>query len=175
MKKIISTIILTLAFLSPLFAQDDASLTFKLDESSGDYYYEEVVSAADIKQDELFKRAKTWVVANMQTADNNISADEKEFTIVNGGAIKLDDKWQHQFIMSFKFHVWLKDGKYKLRIDNINFLIHPIDGSANLIKSYADLDKYYMRKILREQANEKFTIFLGNFKKGMSSTNKNDW
>src|SRR5689334_7691945 len=83
-----------------IFVMDDAG-----------YYYEEVVPAAGLKKEVLFDRAKKWIIANLKTGDNNINADEKEFTIVNSSATKIDRKMFFgldikEGYFDYKFHVW---------------------------------------------------------------------
>src|SRR5690242_12576302 len=79
--------------ISPVIAQDDEEQPFLTkDESTGDYAFEEVIQIPNVKKEELFDRAKKWILATMKTADNNITFDDKEYSAVNTGAIKIDPK-----------------------------------------------------------------------------------
>ncbi len=137
-------------------------------------------------QADLYKRAKTWIIANFKTADNNINFDEKEFTIVNAAALNIDKKktlgWAiYDGTIDFKFHLWAKDGRYKFRIDNITyhmmFASYP-DGMKTKTQSYGDLSDNKIGNYLKEQADEKFPALISVFKKGMTvdpKQDKKDW
>lgn len=172
------------------FAQDESEY-FKKDEVSGDYYHEEVVEMAGLKKEEMFERAKKWVIANFKTADNNIKFDDKEFNIVNSAAIKIDKKMFtgvniKDGAYDFKFQVWFKDGKYKVRVDNLMFYIiversggFAEKGDKNETYSYADLKDNKWGNYLKKQASEKTASVLSVFNNAVKSesapTNKNDW
>lgn len=181
MKRSLLALVTVFISAATLYAQDEQSLTFKKDEVSGDSYYEEVVTAPNLKADELFKRAKTWILANMKTDDNNITFDEKEMTIVNAAAMKVDQKNFFTYaildgIMDFKYHVWCKDGKYKLRVDNIGY--HLLLGSGNdkttKTESYNELKDNKYSRHLKSQAEEKLWGLVTVFKKAMESEAKQD-
>lgn len=183
MKKIIYTLSLLLMSVLSVKAQD---FVLTEDKNSGEGYYEEVVQIPNVSQQDLYQRAKEWIIANFKTADNNIGFDEKEFSIVNSGAFKVDQKktmgWAvYDGTTDFKFHVWLKDGKYKFRIDNVSFHILYAswpDGMKTKTENYSDLGDSKMGKYLKEQANDNFGALVKAFKGGMAkqqTQKKNDW
>ncbi len=163
------------------FGQDE-SLVLKKDEVSGDSYYEEVVQLPGLTQADLFKRSKTWVLANMKTVDNNISFDDKEYTIVNSTAVKVDKKkyltyWIDDGLIEFKFHVWLKEGRYKFRIDNIVYHLvinRGVKGISPRTTGYNELEDDKGDRYLKEQASDKLSALIDVFKKGMLSEPKQD-
>jgi hypothetical protein len=183
-KPFITLLLLFISFLS-VNAQETA-FSLKKDETSGDYYYEEVVSLGDMKQADIYARAKTWIIANFKTADNNIAFNEKEFTADNSAAVKIDEKktmgWAiYEGFFDFKFHVWVKEGKYKFRIDNISYNMfyasYP-DGKKTKSGVYSDISDNKIGKYLKEQADTKLMQVATTFKKGMSTDQKqvkNDW
>ncbi|HLO70183.1 MAG TPA: DUF4468 domain-containing protein [Flavipsychrobacter sp.] len=187
MKHYLYAICLTIFSTVAAFAQDSKPFTLTLDESTGMYYYEEVVQLSNVTQMELYSKAKKWIIANFKTGDNNISEDEKEYNIVNSAALKIDKKktmgWAvYDGTTDFKFHFWAKDGRYKIRIDNVAFQIlyasYP-DGTKTksetygTLKSNSKIDNY-----LKGQADEKLLAVIQAFKKGMTaapSQEKKDW
>lgn len=182
-------------FTMPVFAQDKdkdkSDYIFVKDEASGDYYFEEVVPVDGITKDVLYDRAKKWITANLKTADNNIDANDKEFTIVNSAAIKVDRKLMvgleiHEGYFDFKLRVWCKDGKYKVRVDNVMYYVI-IEQSGGFAEkgmkprtyAYSELENNKMGKYLKKQANEKIASLLNVMKnsvvKGTETKNDNDW
>lgn len=188
MKKYLLSVLLLAIISMPAFAEKDEKprLTFKTEEVGGDAYYEEVVQAGDLSQEVLYKRAKDWVIANFKTGDNNINFDDKEFTITNSAAMKVEPKsfFTHAIfdgLMDFKFHVWVKDGKYKFRIDNISYLL--LEGNENSKQtqrgSYSELkdNKYsrYLKGIAEEKLYGLAYVFKDAMKNEAKVQKKEDW
>lgn len=173
MKKLLLATAATLILSANLFAQN----ILVADEATGDYYFEEVVQANGLSQAELFKRAKTWILATLKTGDNNITFNEEDFSAVNTGAIKIDKKSFITYYIDagafdFKFHVWCKEGRYKYRVDNIMYYILTKDGNGltnRLTLTYSELKEKKKRdRYLQEQANEKLASFVTLFKQDMT-------
>jgi hypothetical protein len=172
-------------------AQDKDATFFKQDATSGDYYYEEVVEISGVKKEEIYDRAKKWVVANFKTADNNISFNDQEMSIVNSAAVKIDKKMFTGVLIQdgaydFKFHVWVKDGKYKVRVDNIMYylLIERSGGFAekglkNETYAYGDLKDNKWSNYVKKQSADKTASVLAVMKDAVQNNTapakKDDW
>ncbi len=187
MKNYLLTFWFSIVAFIPSYAQDVNTLTFQRDETNGTYYYEEVIQLANNTQDELYAKAKKWIVANFKTGDNNLSEDAKEYSLVNSAAVKIDKKkkmgWAvYDGAADFKFHFWAKEGRYKIRIDNIAFQIlyasYP-DGMKTKSETYSTLkENSKIDQYLKEQADEKLYSVLQAFKNGMTAAptkEKKDW
>lgn len=192
MKKILLVVTVLSLFHISSKAQEEG-FKFKKDETSGQYYYEEVDTLNNVSQNDIFKRAKLWVMANMKTGDNNIAFDEKEFTIVNSAAMKVNPKrFSNRGIedgsMDFKFHVWVRNGRYKLRIDNISYNL--IMGSGYNVMTgawtyhssktelYSELKDDKFGRYLKEQTAEKLNNLVLAFKNTMNkdvTEDKTSW
>jgi Domain of unknown function (DUF4468) with TBP-like fold len=185
MRKVL--ILIAMLFFSSLsVSAQNAPFELKKEEGTGEVYYEEVVQAQNMKQADLYQRAKSWIISNFKTADNNINFDEKEFSIVNAGALKLNQKktmtWAvYDGTIDFKFHFWAKEGKYKFRIDNIMFHVlcaEMPEGKTVKTKTYTELGKRKIDSNMKDQCDEKFPLLVAAFKNGMSSEPKKenkDW
>ena len=134
--------------------------------------YEEVVQLPGASQADIYKHAKTWIQENMKTDDNNIFFDDKEYTINNSAALKINPKNSFSWIIKegateFKFHVWSKDGRYKLRIDNV--VAHIIINERSVISPktflYSELKDNKLGSYLKDDINEKMAAFIQAFKK----------
>lgn len=172
------------------FAQD-ADQVFKKDEVSGDYYYEEVVQVPGVKKEVMYDRAKKWVIANFKTADNNIKFDDAEFSIVNSAAIKIDKRMFTGIDIKdgaydFKLHLWFKDDKYKVRVDNMMFYVLVLrsgmgrekEGTQQETLSFGNLEDKKWHNYLKKQSGEKTISVLNVLKSSVmsdESQKKSDW
>lgn len=89
-------------------------------ETSDEYYYEGVVPVDGISKEEMFKRAKNWVLSKFKTGDNNIQFDEQNMVIFNSPTIIIE-KFRNNpgDFLNFKLRLQFKEGKYKFRFDNL--------------------------------------------------------
>jgi hypothetical protein len=102
-------------------------------DANGDYCYEKVFEVPGVSQKELFNRGKKWVTANLITEDNHAKFDEEEFSITStpSFAIKPLGGWSYNITagtVTMKAHFYFKDGKYKLRLDNITAVVKYSNG-----------------------------------------------
>jgi hypothetical protein len=188
MKKILLLFILLFSCYIPSIAQEGL-ITLRKDETSGNFYYEEVDTINNQTQVDIFKKAKSWIMANMKTGDNNIVFDDKEYSIVNSAAFKIDQKrfGNHGIEdgrMDFKFHVWARDGRYKFRIDNITYNLMMGNG-YNIVTGawtyhntksqvYSELDDKKFDRYLKEQTAEKLHNLIVVFRKAMATDGTED-
>lgn len=143
------------------------------EENSDSYYYEDIVPVNNITKEEMFGRAKAWVLSTLKTVDNNVQFDEKEMSIYNSSTVLLKNANEY---LNFKISILFKDGKYKFRFDN---LIVSIPSSVGLFtKPYGPnmFAKGYSKKKMKE-CNEilySLSTNLENTIKG-TGTKKSDW
>lgn len=170
MKKILLLAISLLTIAPALTAKDkdkdkEVKIVLVKEENSNEYYYEDVVPVEGVSKEEMFKRAKVWVLQNLKTSDNNIQFDENSFSIINEATIVLTPTksafWGVTTGMAnFKLNIQFKEGKYKFRFDNIVIFMKGINGSETL--AYGELSKSNMKsnknhvKHVQNDSNEKF-------------------
>lgn len=150
------------------FSQE--SFPVKHDEVSNDYYIEEVITAEGLSDKEIYDRAKAWILANLKTVDKNIEFNDEELTIVNNGTIKIDQKGfftvaVQEGYCNFKYHVWCKDGRYKVRADNIMYrlLLNQGDRMVTTTTTYAELYEKKKKKLneyLLGEADQKLSAVI---------------
>lgn len=104
----------------------------------GHIKFEEIISVDSLKKDDLYNRAKLWVINTFKSAKQVITADDKEIGIIkgNGVFIVLKGHLQEQTIR-FTFEINVKDYKYKYSFYDFDFL----DNYGN--SSEITLDYYY--------------------------------
>lgn len=181
MKKVL-LIALTLFFAAPnLQAKGDdeeVKIVLVKEENSDNYYYEGVVPVEGVTKEEMFKRAKAWLLSKYRTDDNNIESNESESSILNTITFKIKESavfWPA--LVNCKVDLKFKDGKYKFRFDNI--LIKMLSPSNIPAEPYGT-EKIFSKKFTTHVMNEinlnlpAVAADLENAIKGAGST-KDDW
>ncbi len=155
MKKLALLLWLCLFIAPSAFAGKEED-TVVVQDASGVWAYERVMSVPGVSQAELFGRARKWVLANVETADQNTALDDKEYTIVTTASIPLkpNNGWSITAItLSFKMHIDVRDGRYKYRNDNIIAYITGIgtvrqQPYSELARQRDKIDRYIRREAL---------------------------
>ena len=183
MKKVL-LIAITLLFTTPIVKAQDKDEKVKMvlvkEENSDNYYYEGVVPVEGVTKEEMFKRAKAWVLSNFKTGDNNSQFDETNFEIYNSPTIivKKGDNY-----VNFKIKLQFKDGKYKFRFDNLivqpHWAITPPQEPVpyNGVKLYGRYGKKFNRFFI-ENINTAFVGMASSLEtsiKGISTKKDDNW
>jgi len=183
MKKIL-LVILSLLTVSPILnaKDEDYKVVVVKNETSGNYSYEEVVTVEGVAKEEMFRRAKSWIIANLKTDDNNIQFDENNLNITNTATIVL--KAAHGFnwalthaLVNFKLNIQFKDGRYKFVFDNIVVQAAYADGIVETLNYDQVQRNNKPAKHLRQEVNEKLLAIatqLGDVVKNGAAA-KDDW
>ena len=163
---------------------EDVKIVLVKEENSDNYYYEGVVPVDGISKEEMFKRAKEWVLSNFKTGDVNTQFDEANLQIYNAPTIIIkvfpDCRACKDDYANFKLKLLFKDGKYKFRFDNVivnsNVLTIPATKSYNDVKMFPGSGVKYNRKII-EDINKAFFSFSVNLENAIKATGtkKDDW
>src|SRR5262245_11861074 len=92
MKKVLF-VALSLMMVSPMVQakdkEEDVKSVLVKEENSDNYYYEGVVPVEGVTKEEMFKRAKEWVLSNFKTEDANTQFDDKELNIFSSTTVIL--------------------------------------------------------------------------------------
>lgn len=186
MKKILLLAIALLTIAPALTAKDkdkdeEVKIVLVKEENSDNYFYEGVVPVEGVTKEEMFKRAKQWVLANLKTSDNNLQFDEQQFTIVNSSTIVVPPKRKTTLIVdkclvNFKLLIQFKEGRYKFRFDNL--VVYLEQGFVTQTTAYSPQFTKYKNenKYIENELNKALTgleIGLENQVKGTST--QDDW
>jgi hypothetical protein len=126
MKKVL-LVALSLLMVAPAIQAKDKEEEYKVvvaKNERGEYLYEGVINVENVAKEEMFKRAKEWIISNLKTEDNNISFDEANMHIANTASVVLKPgsgfNWNMtHIVVNFKLNLAFKDGRYKFVFDNI--------------------------------------------------------
>lgn len=179
MKKILLLAVLLLVAASQMQAKGDkeeVKIVLVKEENSDNYYYEGVVPVEGISKEEMFKRAKEWVLSNLKTGDNNAQFNEQELVIYNNPTISVKVKGFPDGYANFKIKISFKDGRYKFIFDNVIVIYD------SKTKPYTDADVMFYgygrtsQKLVKgiNQSFAQISADLENAIKG-NTAKKDDW
>lgn len=125
MKSKLIVLMMIFAFATNAMAQ------LPVDEKTGKVTYTDVIQLEDMTKDEIYKKAKMWVVSTLKSGDNMVELDgSNSDQIVATGNIQLvldseKDKTKYILILNegflnFKFMIFCKDGRMKYEITNFD-------------------------------------------------------
>lgn len=150
--------------------------------ASGSYSYENVVNVGNVSKEEMFKRAKQWVLSNLKTDDNNIGFNEEQQTINSTATLVMTPgggfSWTITHgLINFKLKLEFRDGRYKFVFDNI--VVQAVFGGGGGVVTlpYEKLNKKQKpAKYMIDQVNEKLGALAMSLEaavKGNKSENDN--
>lgn len=179
MKKILVAV-LCLSIATPTLLAKEKDEEYKVvvikSESSG-YVYENVVNVEGVSKEEMFKRAKTWIIANLKTEDNNINFDEAGMSITNTATLVLKAasgfNWAITHgVVNFKLNIMFKEGRYKFIFDNIVVQAAYADGIVETL-NYDQLQRNNKpAKHIRKEVNEKLLAVSSQLEAAIKSGGK---
>jgi hypothetical protein len=129
MRKILLAIFQILCLIT--YGQNDE---INLPEKNGTINFEEITPVDSASKDQLYNRAKLWVINSFKSEKNVVSTSDKELGEIKGTGLFTILKDQD---VLFSFHISVKDSKYKYVFNDFNYL----DNNGN--KTKVDLQYYY--------------------------------
>lgn len=181
-------ILLTLLVsLNPAFGQ------MKRDAQTNEIKYSEVVTLPELSKEEIYSRAKLWVVSTLKSGDNmvelsgsnsdqivgtgNINLDSIRLTL-HGGLRSKDAK------LNFKFIVFTKEGRLKYSVENFSLTykdvlpIGYVESGLNQIQRPQNVTKKKLnefQQITEAYLDRKVNQLIANFVTSMQTTSDEDW
>ncbi len=187
----IRTVLLTGFFFFALLTDLQAQAQIPKDSVNNVYSYQGVVKVDSATKQQLYFKAKAWILKTLKSTDNIVELDDKEFnSITASGTIimnkiggngpfssSLDDAK-----LNFKVIVQFKEGKLKYAFENFTYSASRLvqgkyKGAVSSALENLDLDKKEKEQVLNDVA-AKMNILITSFKTDISNTlskPKNDW
>lgn len=152
----------------------------------GQVQFEEVVPVENVSKDDLYKRAKKWIVETYKSANDVIQYDDPSGGEVIGKGF-FEVNWQATFMHTYKVNVFhtvnikVKDGRYKFVINGFRVKFHlpadkyspPVDGDEPL-ETFNKAREKNAAKFASVVDAEMYTI-VNSIKTGMKKSSKDDW
>lgn len=183
MKKL--ALILSLLAVIPgtesLAKEEKAAVEVVVKNASGSYSYENVVNVENVAKEEMFKRAKQWVLSNLKTGDNNIGVNEGNQTINNTATVVLAAgrgfNWAiTHAVVNFKIQLEFRDGRYKFVFDNIVVQAAYADGIVETMAYETITRNNKPARHLKKEVDEKLSALASGLEaavKGGKTANDN--
>ena len=151
-------------------------------QSGGGYAFDSVVTAEGQSKEQMYQRAKEWVIAHFKTDDNNVSYNAESSSITTTSTIVLKTgsgfNWSiTHCICNFKLNIQFKDGRYRFVFDNIIVQAAYADGIVETL-NYDDVQKNNApAKHIRREVNEKLAAIADQLAQAVQGGNSdnNDW
>lgn len=185
MKKVL-LVVLSLFMATPVIHAKDKEEEYKVvvvkDEPTGSYAYGQVVNVDNVSKEEMFTRAKKWIIANFKTGDNNIQFDEAGMNIANTATVVLKAASGFNWaitsgLVNFKLNLQFKEGRYKFVFDNIAVQCVYADGVVETV-NYDHVQKNNKpAKHIRKEVNEKLLSISMQLEEAIKTggKGKDDW
>lgn len=184
MKKALLIVLSFLMAIPLIHARDkDEDYRVVVKNDNGIFSFDSVVNVDGVQKEEMFSRAKQWVISNLKTADNNVLFDADKLSIATSSTIVLKAMRGFNWavtsgFVNFKLNIQFKDNRYRFVFDNIIVQASYADGITETL-NYEQLTRNNkVSKAIRQDVNEKL-LALSNqleqaIKTGNNSSSKDD-
>lgn len=159
----------------------------------GEVVFSNVVELENQSKEELYKKAKFWIVSSLKSGDNMVElAGNNSDQVVGTGNLLIDDVLtglnkvnKTTFTsLNFKFIVFCKKGRIKYEVSN--FLLSYKDSQNTIIQTsiekikspaFIKKEKYIslFEANMNEAINSSLNSLLMDFKESMKTKTDNDW
>ncbi|MCT4636086.1 MAG: DUF4468 domain-containing protein [Bacteroidales bacterium] len=166
MKSRLISLFVFLSIISSAFAQ------LPVDNETGKVVFTDVIHIKEMNKDEIYNKAKTWIVSTLKSGDNMVELNGTNSNqIVATGNIIIPDKEINdatkvrafrQYVLNFKFIIYCKDNRFKYSVQNFDLsfrtpyevfntgLIEIIDKS----KTFGKKKQQYFEKAIKESTKK---------------------
>ncbi len=181
MKFLLPLILLLLTATTNIYAGKNDNETKNVvvkDETTGDYSYKDVVKVENVTKEEMYAKAKKFILANFKNGDNNNQFDEANLSIINTSTVLLDGaagfNWTiNNAQVNFKINLEFKDERYRFVINNI--IVYVEERGARETLTYGKISpKNKPGKHIITQVNEKLLGVTNQLEKAIKSEKTKD-
>ncbi len=169
MKKIVLIALVFLSLAMPTSQAKDKNEEVKLvlirDDNTSNYYYVGVVPVEGVTKEEMFKRAKDWVLSSFKTGEK-VQFDEKELVVYNNPTVILGVGHDE---MNFNISIYFKEGKYKFRFENVIIISVTVYGPVSTPYSFNGPTKIQIK-----QCNVSMLALSASLENAVKGTSKKD-
>ena len=185
MKSKLITILFFIVFVS------NANAQLPKDEITGKVVFTDVVQLEGMTTDEIYKKAKLWVVSTLKSGDNMVElSGVNSDQIIGTGNIKLvmdkeERKWFKikEGYMNFKFVIFCKDGRLKYNVENFHLFFkrgsfQETNTSLDVVEDLPTWPKKLQPKYKEFVSNisiNNVNTLVNDFVKFMQTEENNDW
>jgi hypothetical protein len=188
----IRIILFTALYVFGLMTTLKAQIQIPKDSATGKYSYQGIIKVDSANKQELYSKAKTWVLRTLKSSDNMIELDDKDYsTIIGSGTIIMNNAGYSGMLsysfengkLNFKVIFQFKDGKVKYTFDNFSYSANKVfnvsykEGEILSPLENLDLNKKAKEQVLQD-ASTKMNTIVSSFTSEILTTKnkpKDDW
>lgn len=118
-------LIISISLVTPFLS---ARAQFPIDSETGKVKYTAVIELPGQSKEEIYKKAKLWIVSTLKSGDNMVElTGTNTDQVVGTGNLRIDSlqlakkRYADHASLNFKFIVFCKEGKLKYSLENIIF------------------------------------------------------
>jgi len=147
--------------------------------NNGPYHYEKVWEVPGVSKDELYGRAKKWVLSNLKAGDQN-QLDDKDKNEIHTATllfITQDIGGMRDQKLSFKLNFYFKEGKYRLEVGNFVYTgmaANPRNTPLNNLNTPKYLTKKEQNKIY-DAFDAIYLTLIRSLKEAMKKGDSSNW
>ncbi|MEI7661477.1 MAG: DUF4468 domain-containing protein [Bacteroidota bacterium] len=138
---------------------------------SGSYIYDTVINVKDVSKQDLYKRAKNWVISTVRTSDNTVVFDDSGFNEIRTDVTIGISLYIGVAQVNFKLSIYLKDNKCRLLCES--FMLHYV--GSRIYDSPLETAKFIDIKKVNKGFDQQFTVLTNAFIKSVLENKKSDW
>ncbi|MES2619801.1 MAG: DUF4468 domain-containing protein [Bacteroidota bacterium] len=183
-------ILFNLLLLTMIAKSSLAQTAIPRDTSTGLIAYQGVVKDDSVAKEELYARAKSWILKTLKSSDNMVQLDDKDFNSITGsGTILLDKKSSGPYSyqngkLNFKLTVQFKDGRLRYTFENFTYWgeVFALMQSTPMKTVNSGLEELTLpgngKKSVMDNVDEKMKALVLSFTNAVSKANaaqKDDW
>lgn len=168
MKKIF---ILSVIFLLSQTTYSQEKLYDILPLENGNVIYTEVLKVKNIDKEELYNKAKKWIVLTYKSANNVIQLDDKEEGVIIGKGYFDINYYSRNPKIEHTIQIETKNERFKYTISN--FIYSDKQGSTFAIETFPK--RWAGEKKLYRTLDAKTQRIITNLKNSMKTESNNDW
>lgn len=178
-KTIILFTTLTFILTNICYAQNkknqEPPLTLYTNES-GSYIYDTIIEFQELKKEELYDRAKKFILSNVRTNDNNFKFDDENKSEINTDVGLSMSKTYNGTSAFFKLNIMFKEGKCKIIAQS--FLLQIVGRTiyeAPLNEINLNAYSFINKKKVYKGFDEVFSTFMKSLNESLITNPKTDW
>lgn len=169
-----------------------ANAQFPIDPETQKIKYSEVVEFDGMTKEQLYQKAKLWIVSTLKSGDNMVELDgTSSDQVVGTGNLLLDsvhnyniDRAYTKGQLNFKFIVFCKDGRLKYSVENFlfSYWVSPTNTREVVLEDFKirpESEKKKKKKSFEEKnipyLDSQIKALIADFLRSMKKSDEDNW
>lgn len=163
-----------------------------VNEETGKVVFTDVVQADGMTKEQIYEKAKMWIVSTLKSGDNMVELDGTNSSKIVGTGnliipkVEINEKMNYHvfrnYVLNFKFIVFCKDNKYKYSVENFHLTFNNVNstfttGLEKVIETghFGKKKQVLFESAVKETAKEYIDKLIQELKSYMNKKSEDDW